>query len=90
MQLNMLEPLSRYLEILAIHPGHQKQSIGSKLLDHHLSTLKADELAWLESSPAGKRLYLSRGYEDVGEVVAEGWSDGFPAMMRKSATERAS
>ncbi|GHJ84400.1 hypothetical protein NliqN6_0802 [Naganishia liquefaciens] len=77
-----------YLEILAIHPGHQKQSIGSRLLDHHLSNLQADELAWLESSPAGKRLYLSRGYEDVGEVVADGWSDGFPAMMRKSEKER--
>ncbi|KAJ9120667.1 hypothetical protein QFC22_002597 [Naganishia vaughanmartiniae] len=44
--------------------------------------MQPDHLAWLESSPAGKRLYVSRGFEDVGDVVAEGWADGFPAMRR--------
>jgi ribosomal protein S18 acetylase RimI-like enzyme len=72
----------RYLEILAVHPDHQKQSIGSRLLDLHLASMQPDHLAWLESSPAGKRLYDSRGFEDVGEVVAEGWAEGFPAMRR--------
>ncbi|KAJ9105375.1 hypothetical protein QFC21_001744 [Naganishia friedmannii] len=71
-----------YLEILAVHPDHQKQSIGSQLLDLHLSSMQPDQLAWLESSPAGKRLYVSRGFEDVGDVVAEGWAEGFPAMRR--------
>jgi ribosomal protein S18 acetylase RimI-like enzyme len=80
--------LFRYLEILAIHPSHQNKRIGPQLLDHHLSLISGPEArltpgaAYLESSPPAKKLYASRGFEDIGDVKAEGWTGGFPAMIR--------
>jgi len=78
----------RYLEILAIQPEYQGKRLGPRLLDHHLALIDdaTSELpsapAWLESSPEAERLYRSRGFEDVGKVRAEGWGEGFPAMLR--------
>ena len=78
----------RYLEILAIQPEYQGNRLGPRLLDHHLALIDSadSELpaapAWLESSPEAERLYRSRGFEDVGKVRAEGWGEGFPAMLR--------
>jgi GNAT superfamily N-acetyltransferase len=78
----------RYLEILAIQPEYQGNRLGPRLLDHHLALIDDAESdlpsapAWLESSPEAERLYRSRGFEDVGKVRAEGWRDGFPAMLR--------
>jgi ribosomal protein S18 acetylase RimI-like enzyme len=80
--------VARYLEILAIHPEYQSQRIGSRLLDHHLALVDSPDQtivtapAYLESSPEGNRLYKSRGYVEIGEVVAEGWDGGFPGMFR--------
>jgi len=78
----------RYLEILAIQPEYQGKRLGPRLLDHHLALIDdatselASAPAWLESSPEAERLYRSRGFEDVGKVRAEGWGEGFPAMLR--------
>jgi GNAT superfamily N-acetyltransferase len=78
----------RYLEILAIHPDHQGRRVGTQLLDHHLAQIDdpsssvAAAPAWLESSPAGFRLYKSRHFESVGDIIAEGWEGGFPGMFR--------
>jgi len=90
---NRFFPLYRYLEILAIHPSYQGLRLGPKLLDHHLAQIDHPEdtdvqnaPAYLESSPPAKRLYTSRGFEDVGDVTAEGWADAFPAMFRPRQT----
>lgn len=90
---NRFFPLYRYLEILAIHPSYQGLRLGPKLLDHHLAQIDHPENidvqnapAYLESSPPAKRLYTSRGFEDVGDVTAEGWADAFPAMFRPRQT----
>jgi len=81
-----------YLEILAIHPGYQRQGVGSRLLDHHFTLVDSPDQttvtapAYLESSPEGNRLYKSKGFVEVGEVVADGWDGGFPGMIRERRT----
>ncbi|KAJ9114693.1 hypothetical protein QFC22_005569 [Naganishia vaughanmartiniae] len=57
-----------YLSVLAVDPAYQKYKIGSQLIDHGLALADAASLpALLESSPAGKRLYESRGFIKEGE-----------------------
>ena len=51
-----------YLQVLVIHPDHQKKQIGQRMLDHHLAQIDSPESdlaslpAWLESSPAGLKV----------------------------------
>ncbi|KAJ9090731.1 hypothetical protein QFC19_009473 [Naganishia cerealis] len=68
-----------YLSILAVHPDYQRFKIGSKLLDHGLQHLVAggdgqsnDEPRYptlLEATPAGERLYRSRGFVKEDEFT---------------------
>ena len=91
MQADRSTGRDRYLEILAIHPTRQGNRLGPKLLDHHLAQIDSSMVqnapAYLESSPPARRLYNSRGYEDVGDVSAEGWDDAFPAMYRPKMSQ---
>lgn len=54
----------RYLSVLVVHPDYQKFRIGSRLLDQGLQDLVATDRkpALLEATPAGERLYKSRGF----------------------------
>lgn len=54
----------RYLSVLVVHPDYQKFRIGSRLLDQGLQDLVASDPkpALLEATPAGERLYKSRGF----------------------------
>lgn len=58
-----------YLQVLAVHPNHQKKGIGRKLLQWGLD--EADRLgliSYLEASTDGIRLYESTGFEKVKDV----------------------
>lgn len=77
-----------YLQILVLHPDWQKKQIGQRLLDHHLAQIDSSEPrpAWLESSPAGLKLYESRGFKVEVLMKAEGWNsvapEGFKGCYR--------
>lgn len=61
-------PTSRHqhLALLAVHPTHQNQGLGTALLDHHHRHLDTEQTpAYLEASSARSRqLYLHHGYRD--------------------------
>jgi GNAT superfamily N-acetyltransferase len=58
------EPAHDYLALLAVHPGHQRQGIGSRLLKHHHRKLDAAGTpAFLEATGTRNRhLYTRHGY----------------------------
>lgn len=60
-----------HLAMLAVHPGRQRQGIGSALLaDAHGVLDQAGIPAYLEASDAGTRsLYLRHGYMDRGQPI---------------------
>ena len=59
-----------YLDILAVHPHHQRKGIGSALLDWGLEQARANgERVYLESTDVGKPFYIARGFEEVVECV---------------------
>ncbi|HEV2375988.1 MAG TPA: GNAT family N-acetyltransferase [Streptosporangiaceae bacterium] len=68
-----------HLAILAVHPDHQAQRIGTALLDAHHAALDADGTpAYLEASGQRTRdLYLAHGYRDCGYPIE---LPGGPAM----------
>lgn len=63
-----------HLAILAVHPEHQRQGVGTALLAAHHSRLDLcdpPQSAYLEASDASTReLYLRHGYTDHGEPIA--------------------
>ncbi|KAJ9095641.1 hypothetical protein QFC21_005513 [Naganishia friedmannii] len=88
-----------YLSILAVHPDYQNFKIGSKLLDHGLQhyVIRGDGRSdtetryptLLEATPAGERLYKSRGFVKEDEFTLAEQSPGmekirFP-LYRKPA-----
>ncbi|KAJ9117131.1 hypothetical protein QFC24_006590 [Naganishia onofrii] len=78
-----------YLSILAVHPDYQKFKIGSKLLDHGLQhyTIRGDGRSdtetkyatLLEATPAGERLYKSRGFVKEDEYTL---AEQYPGMEK--------
>jgi ribosomal protein S18 acetylase RimI-like enzyme len=81
------EPFSsrRHLSVLAVSPVHQKLRIGSKLLDSGLAIVDSHTPAlpaFLEATPAGGKLYRSRGFETKLEVPIKGLDYPFPIMVR--------
>ena len=78
-----------HLAILAVHPEHQQQGLGSALLAAHHARLDAEDpprAAYLEASDATTRqLYLRRGYSDVGDPIAlPSGACMFPMVRRPS------
>lgn len=68
----------RYLSILVVHPDAQKLRIGSRLLDHGLQNLvEARYPTILEATPAGERLYTSRGFVKEFEFTL---AEQYPGM----------
>lgn len=82
----------RYLSILVVHPDAQKLKIGSRLLDHGLQNLVESRFPTiLEATPAGERLYTSRGFNKEFEfTVAEQYPGmgemKFPLYRRPAGT----
>lgn len=65
----------RYLSVLAVHPDFQKFKVGSKLIDQGIAWADAESPplpVLLESSPAGRRLYESRGFVKEDEFPLDG------------------
>ncbi|MCJ1223759.1 hypothetical protein MMC12_000402 [Toensbergia leucococca] len=62
-----------YLQILAVHPTHQRQGHGSTLIRHTLSAADADDAKTYvgSSSAAGLGLYFKHGWREVDMVVVE-------------------
>jgi GNAT superfamily N-acetyltransferase len=59
-----------YLALLAVHPDHQNQGVGSGLLDRHHARLdRAGIPAYLEANdPRNRDLYLRHGYLSGREI----------------------
>jgi GNAT superfamily N-acetyltransferase len=81
-----------HLAILAVHPDHQRQGLGTDLLAAHHRRLDESDPpihAYLEASDAGTRtIYLKHGYADLGDPIQ--LPDGpqmFP-MMRPAAADQ--
>ncbi|KAI5454412.1 hypothetical protein NCC49_004465 [Naganishia albida] len=88
----MGDDLYWYLSILVVHPDAQKLKIGSRLLDHGLQNLVESRFPTiLEATPAGERLYTSRGFNKEFEfAVAEQYPGmgemKFPLYRRPAGT----
>jgi ribosomal protein S18 acetylase RimI-like enzyme len=69
----------RYLSVLVVHPDFQKFRIGSRLLDQGLETFvtKDPKPALLEATPAGEKLYKSRGFVKEDEFTL---AEQYPGM----------
>jgi GNAT superfamily N-acetyltransferase len=76
-----------HLAIMAVHPRHQRQGIGSALLAAHHATLDAAGLpAYLEaSSNRSRALYLRHGYTDTGRPVQLSGGPALYPMWRPAA-----
>lgn len=83
-----------YLQVLAVHPNHQKKGIGRKLLQWGLD--EADRLGlitYLEASADGLRLYEQSGFEKVKDLTMNlrpfGVNGDLPMrlMMRQPASK---
>jgi GNAT superfamily N-acetyltransferase len=71
------------LTFMSVHPDHQLQGLGSKMLEQ--VCVEIDRLRWpafVMASPAGVRLYAKFGFDVVGRVeTSEG---AFTSMLRQS------
>ncbi|KAI8676166.1 N-acetyltransferase domain-containing protein [Fusarium sp. Ph1] len=71
------------LTFMSVHPDHQRQGLGSKILEQVCSEI--DRLGWpafVMASPAGVRLYAKFGFDVVGRMeTSEG---AFTSMLRQS------
>ena len=71
------------LTFMSVHPDHQRQGLGSKILEQVCSEI--DRLGWpvfVMASPAGVQLYAKFGFDVVGRVeTSEG---AFTSMLRQS------
>jgi predicted N-acetyltransferase YhbS len=74
------------LNILAVSPDHQKQTLGSKLVDAGLNLIDAlspPMPTLLKSSPVGYKLYTSKGFQPTGGFAyIEALGFGVPVMVR--------
>lgn len=56
--------------LLAIDPGQQRRGIGRMLVDHGLELAAKDgKDVYLVATPAGRGLYHSFGFRDIGEPI---------------------
>ena len=62
------------LQILVVHPDHQKNGVGTDLLQWGLKQVQErGEKVYVEASIPGKQLYSKNGFDVVGEMtVADG------------------
>lgn len=74
--------LLRYLALLIVDRDHQRQRIGSTLLETRLNALPQEQRAHLETSKAGFSLYEKFGFKPVDNIKLDGWKLEFPIMVR--------
>jgi len=74
---------------MIVHPDYQGRGIGSKLLAEICRL--ADEVGqdvYLESSPAGTKLYLNAGFVRVGDIDLQEGRYVLACMLRKAGSNR--
>lgn len=74
------------ITFMAVDPAHQRQGIGSMLMDMFCREVDEHKLdAFVLSSPAGVRLYTKSGFRAVGAVETE--RGRFTSMLRASSLD---
>jgi predicted N-acetyltransferase YhbS len=89
--LNNIGPFSYRLGItfMAVDPNHQRQGVGSALMDMFCRTLDENELdAFVMSSPMGARLYSKFGFKAVGAIQTK--QGNITSMLRPQGTMKLS
>ena len=79
-----------YLELLATRPEWQGKGAGGLMLDWGCARADGDGVeTYLESSPAGKRLYEKKGFKELDRLVVpskvEGEEDFVECFMLRDA-----
>ncbi|PVI03776.1 acyl-CoA N-acyltransferase [Periconia macrospinosa] len=78
-----------FLSLLVVHPDHQRRGAGAQLLQWGIE--KADELrlpCFLESSDAGKPLYLKYGFEPLEVTTWDNTKYGFEGITTNTCMIR--
>ncbi len=64
--------LTKDLNILAIHPDHQRKGIGSAFIRKGLDDADRDDArTYIEASVAGLPLYLKFGWKEIDKIVVD-------------------
>jgi ribosomal protein S18 acetylase RimI-like enzyme len=72
---------------MAVHPEYQRRGIGRRLLAEACKLAnKAGQDLYLESTPAGTKLYLNAGFERIGEIELLNGQYELACMMRKASS----
>jgi len=70
---------------MVVHPDYQGRGIGSRLLAEVCKLAdKVEQQIYLESSPAGAKLYLNAGFEKIGEIDLQEGQYVLACMLRKA------
>lgn len=85
----MLNPLHQVLYLLCVTPSHQRQGLGSLLVQEGLAVAdKHNAKTFIEASPKGLGLYLKHGWKPVDEIVIDMTEHGGSGVKRETCLMR--
>lgn len=78
------------LQMLAVHPDYQRRGIATELVQKGLSDLvdRAEQEAYVEASPAGKRVYEKCGFVEEGSLSMMADAYVVSYMVRPAESEK--